>query len=212
MGTPKKTITDPHIPCTLPPELEERLRSRFEEYHVDLSTIIRDYIEASKLEYTRDFSSILDKQTQLIETLIARVESIEQMRLHEQKIVPISSSTSAKKEQNEEPDSSTMHDKNLKSAPEQNTFHVPDDELHALGLRFAAYRAVHKDISKRNMMDTMSDITMEFSDYLENPISVKECITWSKKKFSRPTRREKYDRLCKCLNHFEPILEDKKQQ
>ena len=269
MGSPNKTKNDSRIPSTIPPDLEKQLKSCFEELYTDLSLIIRDYIEASRLEYTRDIASILDEQTQLIETLITRVDSAEQTRLKEQveekqeviptspspsakkkeqveekqKVVPASPSPSAKKKeqiekkqevvltssspsakkkeqiekkQNQEPEPSLINDENPETDPEQSNPLASNEECQALGIRFSAYREIYKsvyrDVYKDNMTSIMNAITLEFSDYLDRRISASECITWSRGIFSRPVTREKYERLCKCLNHFEPILEYKRKQ
>ena len=226
MERPKKTMTEPRIPVALPPELEERLKSRFNGLHTELSTTIREYAETARLEYMRDISSILDNQTQLIKTLISLIEVAEQMEFKVQEIVPISSSVPLNEqeqiieEQNQEIEPLPVHD--MKPNHEQETSLVSGEEAHALGLRFVAYvnayesiyKEVYEDIFKDayrgDMASIMNAIASEFSDYVEKRISATEYITWSKETFDKPVIREKYDLLYDCLNHFEPILKYKK--
>ena len=181
MGRSDEIINDSRTTSPLPPDLEKQLRSRFEDFHTDLLTIIIDHteasIETSRLEYTHEISSILDKQTQFIESLIARIDHIEQMRLNEEKFA-----------------------------------HASHDELEAFSLRFRVFRAVYKDVYKRSMSETMDDITADFAEYLKEPISLTDCLMWSKRRFEKRITRKRYNRMCKCLDHFEPILEDKKQK
>ena len=181
MGRSDEIIKDSRTTSPLPPDLEKQLRSRFEDFHTDLLTIITDHteasIETSRLEYTHEISSILDKQTQFIESLIARIEHISQMRINEQKFA-----------------------------------HASDDELEALSFRFIAFRNDYADVYNRSKAEATNDITADFAKYLKGPISLTDCTIWSKRRFEKPITRKRYNRICKCLDHFEPILEDKKQK
>ena len=233
MPRPKKDQKYPSFTLTLPPDVYEKIVKRCEATGQDRSSVIREYVKKGmatsdtdpvlgimeKLdEMSREIRNSTDAQkttleafTQFQNSLIASssltISDMGDLAADEQKIDPslyheplnsfFNGDSTAIEEQEQDTD---VQDGELSP-------YATHDELRALGLRYVAYREAYRATHGGSASATLKIHTEEFSEYLGRRISLKDCTQWVNEKYGREVAREKHDLICKCLDHFEPLVE-----